>query len=612
MTIRVTGTDGQGFQFPDGTPEEEIRSALDAHYTAQESPAADVAKAVGGGFERGAVGTLGIPGTIEQSVGAVGNMLADKAGIPSVNPVQPLRNAADYLARQTAGRVFNRFAPGGTGDWSADTRTDVPNAGQAAPSLPTSADVIQSYEQARGPTYRSQTTAGQVAGTVGEFLGGNAMVPGAVAPRVLGAVAGALGSEAAGRAVEGTTLEPYKPLAQVAGALVAPVAAGRLAVPFRTDPARAEAVARLEAQGITPTAGQRTGSTALRTAESALGEVPMGVDPAAGQREQLTRAMARRMGTDETALTPDVMQATADRLGGTIADINSRNVFQTDPQFGKDLQDVLRNQFSKVTVAQRQDFLNTANSLAQDIAQAGGKLSGDAYQSARTFLGTRANELRNSDAAAASAYKGLQKALDGAFTRSVASGPNPNDIAALEQARRQYAAMKANETAVTSVPQGTPEGMVTPNSIAAAAAQRSSVAQRARGQDEVAQLARDARSVLTTPPNSGTAGRLNALHLAGGVGGGALGLLAGSPMAGVGGAMAGIAGPAILSNLVNRRLGQAYLGGTLPGQCLLNGGVLSGAQALINAQAAAGLLTGREGGILGNPKRPAGILGQQR
>jgi hypothetical protein len=593
MAIQVQGTDGQTFEFPDGMSDADMAAALEVHYGAQASPATDAAKALGGGFERGAVGTLGLPGAIEQGVSALGTAAANKLGVQPVNPMQPLRSAADYLARQTAGRLYNRFAPGGTGDFSPDTRTDVPNAGNEAPSLPTPGQVVQSYEDARGPTYHGQTPTGQVAGTVGEFLGGAAMTPGAIAPRVVGAVTGALGSEAAGRAVEGTTLEPYKPLAQIAGAIAAPVAAGRLAVPFRTDPARAEAVARLEAQGITPTAGQRTGSNFLRTAESTLGEAPLGVpDPARGQSEQLTRAVAARMGEREaSALTPDVMRATHERLQNRIGEITANNVMQTDPQFARDLSNVLSSQYTKVTVAQREDLLNAANSIAQDIAQSGGRLSGDAYQSARSWLGQRANDLRNSDATASAAYKSLQSALDGAFRRTAERSGRAADVGAYDQWRREYAGMKAAETAVTRVPQGTPEGMVTPNSIAAAAAQGSSVAQRARGQSDLGQLARDARSVLTTPPNSGTAGRLNALHLAGGIGGGAVGLLTGSPMAGIGGAVAGLAGPAILANLVNRRAGQAYLGGTLPGQRLLGGGVLSGAQALINAQqAGAGLL----------------------
>lgn len=593
MAIRVQGTDGQTFEFPDGMSDADMQSALDAHYGAQKSPAMDVGKAAVGGFERGAVGTLGIPGTIEQGVSALGAAAADRLGVPHFNPVQPLRNAADFAARQTVGRLYNRFAPGGTGDFSADTaaHADAP----APPSLPTAQDVVESYEQARGPTYRGQTTGGQIAGTVGEFLGGAAMTPGAIAPRVVGAVAGGLGSEAAGRAVEGTVAEPYKPLAQVAGGLLAPGLVGRAITPLRTDPARAEAVARLEAQGVTPTAGQRTGSGALRNLESALGETPLGAaDPARAQAEQLTAAVGRRMGAEEGALTPDVMRATQERLASNYQQVFARNEFRADPQFGQDLSGVMRKHLDRVTLQQRPEVENAINVMARDIAQGGGRLPGEQYQQMRSWFGERANALKETDAAASRALAETRDALDGAMKRSIKAAGNESDAALLDQTNRQWSGMRAAETAVTRVPQGVPEGQVTPNSIAAAAAQRSSVAQRARGQDELAQLARDARSVLTSPPNSGTAGRLNALHLAGGIGGGALGLLAGSPMAGVGGALAGVAGPAILSNLVNRRAGQAYLGNQLLGQ-----GVLSGAQALVNAQAAGAGLPTMLHGILG-------------
>jgi hypothetical protein len=580
--MEAEGPDGTIFEFPDDVHPDIIKNTISRHYGAQANPAADVAQGFAGGAERGIAGVAGLPGTVSQG----------------------LNTAADFLARQTAGRVYNRFAPGGTGDWSADTRPDPGLGPHMGPqdTLPTSADTVGAYEAIRGPTYRSPTTAGQIAGTVGEFVGGNAVVPGAALPKIVSGVSGALGSEAAGRYIENTPAAAYKPLAQVAGGILAPMAAGGLITPLRTDPSRAASIARLEAEGITPTAGQKTGTNWLRRAESALGEVPLGApDPAIGQQEQLTRAMGRRMGVDEGALTPTVMQETHNRLKQTIGDIASRNVMKTDPQFAQDLSDVLRNQFTKVTVAQRQDFLNAARSLSEEIAASGGQLPGEAYQSARSFLGQRANELRNSDASASAAYKGLQATLDGAFGRSMEAAGNAPDVAAYNQWRQQYAGMKAAETAVTKVPQGTPEGMVTPNSIDAAAAQSSSVAQRARGQSDLGQLAKDARSVLTTPPNSGTAGRLNVLQMAGGLAGGIGGALGGGPIGALGGAGVGafsgaklgeLFGPTIASNLVNRRLPQQYLGNQL-----LPGGVLSGARALVNAQNAIGL------------ERPVGILG---
>src|ERR1044072_2011959 len=158
MATEVEGPDGTIFDFEvDPTPDQ-IKQVLSRHYAAQAAPpsvAGDVAKAGASGALTGAVSTaVGLPGTV--------------AGLTN--------QAADLLARQTAGRVYNRFASGGTGDWSADTRPD-PNL--APPSigpeetLPTMSSVAD-----RLPQYQPQTTAGQYARSAGEMLGGNLVLPG--------------------------------------------------------------------------------------------------------------------------------------------------------------------------------------------------------------------------------------------------------------------------------------------------------------------------------------------------------------------------------------------------------------------------------------------------
>jgi len=74
-----------------------------------------------------------------------------------------------------------------------------------------------------GIEYRSPTTVGQYAGTVGEFLPA-AIGGGASAART--AVLAGLGSEAAGQATEGTALEP---VARIVGAFATPAAVSKIA-----------------------------------------------------------------------------------------------------------------------------------------------------------------------------------------------------------------------------------------------------------------------------------------------------------------------------------------------------------------------------------------------
>jgi len=75
----------------------------------------------------------------------------------------------------------------------------------------------------QGMEYRSPTTVGQYAGTVGEFL--PAAIGGGAGALKTAIIAG-LGSEATGQATEGTKLEPF---ARVVGALAAPAAATKIA-----------------------------------------------------------------------------------------------------------------------------------------------------------------------------------------------------------------------------------------------------------------------------------------------------------------------------------------------------------------------------------------------
>ena len=93
-----------------------------------------------------------------------------------------------------------------------------------------------------GIEYRSPTTVGQYAGTVGEFLPA-AIGGGASAART--AVVAGLGSEAAGQATEGTSLEPY---ARIAGAIVAPYSANKTLSALQKRNVKAPTIETLKAE----------------------------------------------------------------------------------------------------------------------------------------------------------------------------------------------------------------------------------------------------------------------------------------------------------------------------------------------------------------------------
>lgn len=186
----------------------------------------DVAKSGASGAARGALGLVGLPGT-----------LADV-----------FRKGADFAADQTVGRAVN-YAKTGSFDApsprpSADLvreRTGLPDPGQVISGeklVDAAASVVP------GIKYQPQTEAGKVAATVGEFTPG-LLSPGTMAQRVVGGVlAPALTSEALGRAASHVSPSLEQP-ARLLGAVVGGVG-GALA----TRPSTAQAAVSAGMRGV--------------------------------------------------------------------------------------------------------------------------------------------------------------------------------------------------------------------------------------------------------------------------------------------------------------------------------------------------------------------------
>lgn len=179
--------DGTILEFPDGTDQAVIQRVVRQRLGITEQPAQpeistaeDVARSLGSGIVRGAIA---IPETLEM------------AG-------RGIRRLGEE-AYQLAG-----------GEVEQETPVLKSTIGEALRGL-TSAD-----------DYQPQTTAGEYAGTVGEFLPAAIGGPAGLARRAGVAVTAGLGSEAAGQATEGTALEMP---ARIVGAFAAPSAVGRIA-----------------------------------------------------------------------------------------------------------------------------------------------------------------------------------------------------------------------------------------------------------------------------------------------------------------------------------------------------------------------------------------------
>jgi hypothetical protein len=129
-------------------------------------------------------------------------------------------------------------------------------------------------------------------------------------------------------------------------------------------------------------------------------------------------------------MTRDTADAAKARLKTTYDDITSRNNMVVDKKLGQDIMDVANTYDNAVNVGNQRPVVY--NEISKLLNAQGNPISGPQYQQWRSSLGRAASDLyrRGGDSASADALKGLQKALDSAFERSVA---NPADAAASQR-----------------------------------------------------------------------------------------------------------------------------------------------------------------------------------
>lgn len=491
--------------------------------------AADLAKSAGSGLSTGVAGVAGMPATVMQGMRWV------KAGGESLLTGQPFE---EVKARNNAGYAIS------------------PEKLDAA----TGPALQASY----GYEHKPQTTVGQYVKAGAEFMPGALMGPGGVVRDVtrklaMGGVAG-VASEGAGNAAKAGGLGPTgEMVARIAGGVAAPVAAGRLITPIRTNPDRIPHINALEAEGVNLTAGQRTGSRPLRYAESMLGDTPLASNAATlakeAQAKQFNQAVAKRMGENADLFTPEMMKGARDRIGRQFDDISSRNVLTPDAQLGTDLMSTVQT-YGRTLPSQRRE---TFNNYVTDIMGgfSGGQMAGDVYQRTRSNLTRDAKSVRTTDPQYAEALRGLRQSLDDGFARSV----SPADATAWQQANQQYGAMKTVEKAVTGAGEQAALGNISPQQLRSAVAANDRPAY-ARGQGELAKLSRAGAAAMSPLPDSGTASRqIVTSLLSGGLGSG--GGYAGAsfgPMAAAAGAAVGMAVPAIAGRGLMLGPVQKYLG----------------------------------------------------
>lgn len=436
--------------------------------------------------------------------------------------------------------------------------------------LPTSQGIQGAEDKALGPAYQPQTTAGQYARTITDFLPA-ALGPGGAALKAADVLVPALTSETAGQVTQGTPYEPYARAIGALGGIAAPSVASRAISPLTVPAANKGAISALASEGVTPTAGQATGNKALQYLESG----PTGGNAATvatKQGESFTSAVLGRAGINEPRATPEVIDKAYDDIGGQFdavaanQNITSRPILNTLSSDAKAVEAKYLNETPPAMQAK------VVSNLAQDIVDMAGsrsapaQITGEKYQAWRSTIDRVARE-SGRDSKLAGALYDLKGALDDAFERSMAASGNTAGVAAWADARNKY----RNLIVITKAAKNAADGIITPQAIRTAASSGRNLTSYVRGKSDFTSLANAGVSLLKPLPQSGTTPRALSYAIPGLIGstiGAAQGNDKKSTLAG---ALLGLALPYAVGRGVISRPVQGYLSNQLAPRPPLSG-----------------------------------------
>ena len=287
----------------------------------------------------------------------------------------------------------------------------------------------------------------------------------------------------------------------------------------------------LTREGVRQTAGDITGSRALRSAESQLGGRAY-TNFREGQAEDITQAATGRIAnaTPSRRLDDVELNAMDSSIGQEFRALGQRNVVTPDRRFARGLGDVWRNYASDTTQYGRIPRIQeTILELAQ-LSRGTTHVPAARFQALRSEMAKLART--TTDEVQRRAYNGIRNAIDDAMERSIAR-TNPADLGRFRQVRRDWKNFLALQEAMSGASQSTNLGLVTPAMLAQGVRLKHGRSSIARNRSDFARLARASNALLRDIPDSGTAQNAAvraAPHLAGAALGGTAGaMITGDP-----------------------------------------------------------------------------------
>lgn len=184
--IEVELPDGSIAEFPDGTPPDVMKQALQKRFPKTPGYAEDAARGFATGVRQGVESGAGMFGDAANMSGDLAGWAAGKLGFGETG-----KNVASKVAKYT-----NPFG-----------------------FLPSTDDIQGVSKEIVGEHYQPKTVAGEYGRTVGQFVPGAVMGPGSVGRKAAMAIVPGVLSETAGQAARMTGYENLEPYARVAGAV---------------------------------------------------------------------------------------------------------------------------------------------------------------------------------------------------------------------------------------------------------------------------------------------------------------------------------------------------------------------------------------------------------
>lgn len=404
----------------------------------------------------------------------IGRMV-QSTGAGAARGVEALMNAPTDLTRGLVGLLGGNEQQQDIGAWVMDTV--MPGSQEDLPGAVTDFD--------------AQNRAEEYAGTVGEFLPGAVLGPGGMGRNAVqyGVLPG-LASAAAGEATEGTSAEPY---ARVGAALLAPAVMARrvpTAQMAGRDASRVASANRLQQSGVTPSAGQATGSDMLRRMEGM-------VEPTSRQLDDFTAAAMSRIGSKAPKATPDALRAAQSQIVKRMDDALSGVSIRVPQQVTQQVDDVMRGYNRHITAGNRSNvFENIAEEIADFSRKPDQPVPASLLATWRSDLGKLS---ASADDATRDAAHGFRRIIDDLTDDALRQAGREADIPALASARNDYRNFLAVQDAATRA--GAEGGSISPTALNQAVIRTQGRANYATGRGtDLADLSRSGAEVLRPMP----------------------------------------------------------------------------------------------------------------